>query len=101
MGTTVARFQSDGNRAVDMDLSKMAVIGAAKMAEHSFNRYGLIASGPQAEWGLSFFNNVATCLALLEILRLMALHLMGNSGKLLSSFTKTEEKCWFNSAALP
>ena len=48
MGVTLASFQEDGKYPSERERLKMTAYGCAKMCEPSFNRRGLIRSGPQA-----------------------------------------------------
>ena len=48
MGVTLASFQEDGKYPSERERLKMTAYGCAKMCEPSFNRWGLIRSGPQA-----------------------------------------------------
>ena len=46
MGVTLASFQEDGKYPSERERLKMTAYGCAKMCEPSFNRRGLIRSGP-------------------------------------------------------
>ena len=48
MGVTLASFQEVGKYPSERERLKMTAYGCVKMCEPSFNRRGLIRSGPQA-----------------------------------------------------
>ena len=48
MGVTLASFQEDGKYPSERERLKITAYRCAKMCEPSFNRRGLIRSGPQA-----------------------------------------------------